>query len=645
MNFEQPWGWFFAVLLPAIVILYLLKLKRIDTPISSILLWKRSLEDLKANSPFQKLRRNLLLFIQLLIAALGVFALTAPVLQTFHVERESLIVLLDASASMGATDVQPSRMENAKLTVREIINGLSGDAVMTLIVFADQARVEVPMTGDRRVLLSALNAVQVQTAVTKLDEALGLAFAAAKEASKPRVVIVSDGAFESQLENIPDDLPVQLIAIGTKGRNVGITELATRRNFEREGARELLVGISAVGEVTGEVYLSVYERGGAHPHETESGIREGTASADAASSSPVTEERRLVDARRMEVRSGRTTSVLFEDVGNFSERLELELDATDDLAVDNHAWVALPSEQTMEILLVSNGFYALEKLLPLIPGVHVARVDPARYVPVSDVDLTIFDAYRPTALPPGSYLFLGAVPPLEECTSGEVLELPTVVWSDRFHPLTRYVNFSAMTINKTTAIGLPPWADVIVKTRETPLVATLERGMTAIAVVGFHPSDSDWPFRVSFPIFFGNAVEWFRNRSGILQSLYRSGEPIPVIADMDGTVNALLPNGEMRSMTVHAGEPAYIAAQNQCGFITLSGPHTEDRRIVAVNLLSNTESAIESGKSFQLGERIVEAETVEEIASRNLWWPVLFAAMIVLTLEWFVYTRRAKYTF
>ena len=84
MSFDQPWGLFFSLLLPAIIILYLLKLKRIDKPISSILLWRRSLQDLKANTPFQKLRRNLLLFLQLLATAIGVFALMAPILSALN---------------------------------------------------------------------------------------------------------------------------------------------------------------------------------------------------------------------------------------------------------------------------------------------------------------------------------------------------------------------------------------------------------------------------------------------------------------------------------------------------------------------------------------------------------------------------------
>ena len=163
MNFMSPW-WVpaaaAALTVPPLVLLYFLKLKRREQPIASTLLWKRAVQDLQVNAPFQKLRRNLLLLLQLLVILLAMLALLRPSWQQRKLSGDRFIFLVDNSASMQATDVERSRLEEAKRRVLELIDQMkSGDTAM-VISFADGARVMQGFTDSRRLLRQAVETVE-----------------------------------------------------------------------------------------------------------------------------------------------------------------------------------------------------------------------------------------------------------------------------------------------------------------------------------------------------------------------------------------------------------------------------------------------------------------------------------------------------
>jgi uncharacterized membrane protein len=103
MSFLTPAALFFAAALPVVVVFYLLKRKRVVKLVPSTLLWQKFLADTQASAPFQKLRHNWLLILQLLMLALVVFALMRPYRSGHARESRLRVLILDGSASMQAT--------------------------------------------------------------------------------------------------------------------------------------------------------------------------------------------------------------------------------------------------------------------------------------------------------------------------------------------------------------------------------------------------------------------------------------------------------------------------------------------------------------------------------------------------------------
>src|SRR5580765_5368902 len=125
MNFTNPLYLLWTLPIGGLIVLmYILKLKRKDVVVSSTFLWRQVIRDVQANAPFQKLRKNLLLFLQLLAAALLVLAITRPFWRGKGIGGRSVVIVVDTSASMGATDVKTNRLEMAKRAALHIANGM-----------------------------------------------------------------------------------------------------------------------------------------------------------------------------------------------------------------------------------------------------------------------------------------------------------------------------------------------------------------------------------------------------------------------------------------------------------------------------------------------------------------------------------------
>ncbi|MBZ0275371.1 MAG: VWA domain-containing protein, partial [Anaerolineae bacterium] len=161
MSFLTPLALLGALLGIPILLLYMLRLRRREVMVSSTFLWQQVVQDNEANTPWQRLRRNILLLLQLLILALLVFALARPFIVVPAVTAGQVELLLDASASMNATDINgQSRFEEAKRQALAILDTLAAEDTMTVIRVADVPEVIAPATGDRLTLRQAISSAQ-----------------------------------------------------------------------------------------------------------------------------------------------------------------------------------------------------------------------------------------------------------------------------------------------------------------------------------------------------------------------------------------------------------------------------------------------------------------------------------------------------
>jgi Ca-activated chloride channel family protein len=153
--------------------------------------------------------RPQLKFYMLIVAlVLIIFALARPQvgskLEKNNTTGVEIMMVLDVSNSMLATDVAPSRIENAKMMLSKIIDKMPDNRV-GLIVFSGDAVVQLPMTADNvsaKMFLSTITTKTVANPGTAVGTALDLAIKSFGEENKDigrSIILLTDG------ENHEDD--------------------------------------------------------------------------------------------------------------------------------------------------------------------------------------------------------------------------------------------------------------------------------------------------------------------------------------------------------------------------------------------------------------------------------------------------------
>lgn len=617
MSFLSPSAFWLSLLLPALVLLYMLKLRRQEVLVASTYLWKRSLEDLHANAPFQRLVKNLLMFAQLLALAVLVFAAAKPTLAGRLGSGRTLALLIDTSASMRSSDVAPSRLDAALAAARRLVEGLEAGDRCLLVAFGSKPRILASLTDEKAVLLAALKSVPPTDTEGSAREALLIAGSVLRGHRNASVILLGDGGASGLDAPLPDGIEVRYLKVGERARNAGITALDARPYAQEEGRYQVFVETRGTGIAQGR--LSLFADGG------------------------------LVDARRVAWEAGRPGATFFEVKAGADTRIRAVLDVEDDLAVDNEAFLVLSERPRRRILLVGEGNYFLERLLNLDPGYDLFTIKPAEYAAQAAAgagggyDLTVFDRWAPPALPPGGHLLIHAVPPIEGFKNLGTLEHPLVTDWKRAHPLMRFANFSNLQVRKAIRWEHPAWAVPLLESSGGPLILMAERGPVRAAVVGFDLlGDTDWPFRLSFPVFIHNAIRTLGGGDGTEMRGLRTGETLVVRRPPGGAAPSCTvesPDGRKVVLAFDAEGTATFADTLTPGFYAVETEGTTRHYGASLRSARETDTApAEEGTLARAGTPMASGRAALEPRSSWGWFAV--AALALLLLEWAMYHRR-----
>jgi hypothetical protein len=163
-------------------------------------------------------------------------------------------------------------------------------------------------------------------------------------------------------------------------------------------------------------------------------------------------------------------------------------------------------------------------------------------------------------------------------------------------------------------------------------------------LAGFDVLQSNWPFEPSFVLFCYNAASYLGTQVGRnQQSNLKVGEPI-VVEGLDAGITGKIdgPGVSGADVAANAAGSVRFPGTGKVGPYSLS-IQDQPLRLFAVNLLDRLESDIEPRREIVLSGQAVQAEQSALTRSNLPLWPFLVGlALILVCLEWIVYTRKVR---
>jgi len=636
-----------VIVIPLLLLLYFLRLRRQPLRVSSTMLWERAVEDLHANSPFQRLRPSTLLLLQLLALVLVILAMMQPQIEGGSSKEGTHVLLIDRSGSMEAIGEDgKTRLEEAKEKAIEVVNQIYGGGLFTstggktmIIAFADHAEVVSPFTDSKQQLLNALNTIQPTHGQSKVSEPLKLARAytttvdpeqdGLSTTESAQIELFSDGRIEDLQEQAlqrGESLKYHMVG-SIDDQNIGISTIDAKRPTQSSDEVQVFLSLSNSGdeEKTVDVELRI------------DGI-------------PVGVQQVLIPKMQNDVLG--TASLVFVPFSMpQSGIIQARVLHHDVLAIDNQASLVIPPAKDLKVLLSEIGPPIVQTVLKGMPLQELKVVNESELQSMidsgesSDFDVIVSRGVHLNSISRGNYFMFGEPPPITSLESFVDGESQVMIVAKEGHPVMRFVRYEDIVVMKGHDVVLDQSTEVLLEGSHWPAILTLRENGVHLIYVSFDPIQSNWPYLRSFPFFVFNGIQFLGHQGDVLTA--KSKQVGEAILESNNTMSGagtqiIEPDG-----TTHA---AFIDGNGNAswGPIRLSGVHSISTEQSVTKVAINSpvsESEISSVEQITIGATKVATSGSSGSSFIQLWPWALGAVLFVLLVEWWVYQKKVSTPF
>lgn len=592
MGFTALWPLFLLITIPLLILLYILKRKYREEVISSTLLWSEVYKNTRANTPWEKFRKNIMLLLQILIFLALILSLMKPFLNFGGKSYKNLIIVIDNTASMNIQYGNSTRLEEAKRLSKELINSTKEETNTFIITFDNSPKLLQKEETNKEKITKAIESIEKTYYQGNISDSINFIKAIGQSIEEDYEVILF-----SDKEISLGDLNGTVVSLGNTGLNGSID------NISHKFLEDKIKVIATITNRGSEVY------------EGDFSLYDGD---------------KLIAVEALNLNVGDNKTLTFDIPSIDNEVLRGELSRHDLLAEDNVYYHVLGNKKVNKILLVTEQNLFLERALNNIRNSEVYKTNSLSNLSRGDTyDLYVFDNVTPSTMPSsGSILFIN--PSSNEyfkvLEGGQGSEAKAVEGE-----VSNYLDSLTFTLAKYNEIDVPYYGRSFIDVDEATVGFKGTINNRNIAALSFDLHNSDFVLKKEFPILIYELGENLISNGMTGKSNYKYGEKIIANGNnLDSVMTITSPNKE--SFEINSGEE--VKGNIQLGVYKLETEN--EKELFSVNYPSEGESDTSKGS---IGE--IKNATKEINLKRGFDLSPIFIllAILIVALEWTMYKK------
>lgn len=601
MKILYLWPLLFLLLIPIIIIFYLLKQKAVEKPISSLFLWQEMYHNAEANTPWEKLKKNWLMILQMITLLILIFAICSPYLLKGGKGADHAVVVIDNSASMSTVyEGDKTRLDVAIEEAVTYVKGLRGGTGISVIVSSSEA---VLVYGDGQTKNQAIEQIRAIQPTNKAGDAqAGIEMVKAMQTqwkSVETVCFTDTEVAMTEVEGYVVDLyiPAENFSVDYVSHGYSDGKLVVLARISNHGKEEKMLDANLYG---GDELLQI---------------------------------------RSAQIPAGESEVVYFDDFAFEGDAVSVEISVQDALAGDNVGYDVLEEDEVTDILFMTEANLYLEKAMGILQGISITKSnDIASFdeFKKQNYDIYIFDGMIPETLPEDGNIIIMNVPDTELFTHSELLTGVRVETYE--HEISQYLDDFYFGVSDTYAYNVPEWATPFLTVGNKAVGISGENNGRNICVLGFDLHNSDLPLKTEFPVLVYNMISTSSIQELANAGIYFPGDTISIYGKINESLPVITkPDGT----TVDLQEYHYNFTETEAMGVYRISQQTDKGTIstgVAVNFPIEESNILHSpsAMSEEDGE-MVKTSVSGVLDLRNI---IILLALLFLGIEWIAYLRK-----